>query len=596
MKKVIMLSVIMALLLSVVFVSAMAQGKNVFRTLSGWDMPPVYNGNPFIPGGVGGAGDYIFGRMFNYNIISGTFRPWIGTKFEDTSTELIIHLRKDLKWEDGVPFTSKDVYTTFYVGGAINTWAEVWQYVDEIETPDPYTVIFKYSKKKSILAKIFIMDKKIIAPYHIYGVWLKSAVNLVNSRKEMWKKENAGEDVSALEKEVSAKVVAFRKTLKEYKPAVPVGIGPFKLKRVTADEMVLVKRNDTPWAKTMKIDEVIATRYTTNELAWAQFMAGNVDIEKPTTPPDVVMSLMRANSKLRQVLVSDFSAAALVMNERKYPFSEKAFRQALAYVINRDEIRSSALYYGSSVKYPCGLIPSVVKTWTTPEFLATLNTYQVNYAKAEELLKSLGMYKGTDGFWKTKDGKKLQFEVAARQGYTDWIVAADVISHELTKFGIKTNTRIVQGALYGSTLLSGKYDMAIEFSVFAKFHPVQGYDRLYNGWIAKITGFNLNPVDKDLSKLVQELYVTENVAQQKAIVEKLAQATNEELPVIEYLGKRSQFFFLDGVRVTGWPEYTKSKTQPNVWIASDKMLNGFGYDWRQASVEWMANGILKPVH
>lgn len=593
--------VFVMILLALVFaIVGVAEGKAVFRTLSGWDMPPAYNGNPFAPGGVGGAGDYIFGRLFNYRVISRTFDPWLATDYQETPEGLIVHLRKDLKWEDGIPFTSKDVFTTFYIGGAINTWKEVWQYVKEIETPDDYTVVFKWEDNKSILSTIFIMDKKIVAPYHLYASWLEDAINIVKARKEIWKKAAAGEDVSALQEVLSQKVAEFGKSLKAYKPEKPVGIGPFKLQTVTPDEMVLVKREDTPWAEKLMIDEIRAARYTTNELAWAQFMAGQVDLEKPGTPPDVVAALISANPKLRHIPVPDFSTFCLAMNLRKYPFSEKAFRQALAYIIDRDEVREIALHYGATVKYPCGLLPSIFKTWITPEVEKKLNEYSVNHAKAEELLKSLGMYRGNDGLWRTSDGKVLQFEIVARQGYTDWVIAADVISKQLTNFGIQTNVRIVEGAIFGNVLRSGDFDMTIEFGVFEKFHPVQGFDRLYSpsGWIAVITGVDpkgKGPNGEDLDKLVEALYVAEDKSQQKELVQKLALATNEELPVIEFLEKQAQFFVLDGVRVTGWPEYTKSPDDPYVWLPGLEMLDKFGYDWRQASVQWMVEGKLKPV-
>jgi len=588
------------LLVLLLVCTAVAEEKVIFRTLSGWDMPPAYNGNPFAPGGVGGAGDYIFGRLFNYRVISRTFDPWLATDYEETPEGLVVHLRKDLKWEDGVPFTSKDVYTTFYVGGAINTWKEVWQYVREIETPDDYTVIFKWENVKSVLSTIFIMDKKIVAPYHLYASWLEDAVNLVKARKEIWKKEAAGEDVSSLQEEISQRVAEFGKSLKSYRPEKPIGMGPFKLLTVTPDEIVLVKRDDTPWAKNLKIDEVRASRYTTNELAWAQFMAGQVDLEKPGTPPDVVTALVNANPKLRHIPVPDFSTFCLAMNLRRYPFSEKAFRQALAYVIDRDKVREIALHYGATVQYPCGLLPSIFESWVTPELKERLNKYPVDHAKAEELLKSLGMYRGADGLWRTPDGEILQFEITARQGYTDWVIAADVISRQLEDFGIQASVRIVEGAIFGNTLRSGNFDMTIEFGVFEKFHPVQGFDRLCstNGWIASITGLDpkgKGPNGEDLDKLVQELLVAEDETTQRELVQKLAVAMNEYLPVIEFLEKQAQFFLLDGVRVTGWPQYTKSSEDPNVWLPGAEMLDKFGYDWRQASVQWMVEGKLRPT-
>ena len=583
-------------------VGLVASSETVFRTLGGWDMPPAYNGNPFAPGGVGAANDYIYGYLFFNNVISGSFEPWLATSFEETPDSLVVHLRNDLTWEDGVPFTSRDVYTSFYVGGAVSTWKEVWKYVDRIETPDDYTVVFHWAPEKSILAKAFIFDKWIRAPYHIYGRWLDEAVTIVTLRKTIWEKEAAGEDTTSLEAALDAVFGPFRESLRAYKPERPIGVGPFKLAKVTADEMVLVKRPDTPWAKTIQFDEIRVGRFTTNELAWAAFRAGEVDIEKPATPEDVVASLIAAQPNLRHIPVPDFASFALVFNQERYPFSEKAFRQALAYVIDRDKVRTIALRYGSTVKYPCGLLPSSLEQWTRPEFRTQLNSYPVDLAKAEELLEGLGMYKDSSDYWHLPDGALLEFEITAREGYTDWIMAADEIARQLTDFGIKTTTRIVKGELFGPTLSGKDYDMTIEFGVFAKFHPVQGYTRLYwpTGWIARISGAPLQCVGPDgepldLKALTDELMATPDKSAQMDLIEKLAWATNEYLPVLEFLEKRAQFLILDGVRAIGWPEYSPHPTEPNVWVPGPEMLDKFGYNWRFATVMWMAEGTLVPV-
>ena len=585
--------------LRVVFVGLLALGlvavaqapapkPAVFRTLGGWDNPPAYHGNPFLPGGVGAAKDYIWGMLFGYDVFKGEFWPYLGTDFEETPEAITVHLRKDIKWEDGTPFTSKDVRTSFYIAGGAWTWSHIWKYTEEIETPDDYTVVFRWSVP-SILVRIQALTEWIMTPHHIYEKWLPAAEELVKLRQEMWAKEEAGEDVTELKKTIEEKTTAFKDSLAEYKPEKPMGYGPFRLKSVTADEMVLEK-SPTFWAADkVAVDEVRMYKFTTNELAWAMFIAGEVDLEKPATPPAVVEAITTVQPKIKHIPVPDFASFCVAMNLTRYPFSEKDFRKALAYIIDRDKVRKIALYYGSTVEYPTGLLPSVFDAWVSPDLKKELNPYPVDLAKAEELLKGLGMTKGPDGFWVSPEGKPLEFEIIGRAGYTDWVIAAEEIARQLTDFGIKTTPKVIPGEVFGPTLVAQDYDMTIEFGVFAKLHPVQGFKRLYmpEEWIAKISGFDPKVTGRagetvDLSKLVEELMVTPDPAKQKEIVAELAWCTNEYLPVIEFLEKNAQFFVCDGVRVTGWPY-------------GDELMNKFGWNWRVGSVKWLFDGTLKPV-
>ncbi|MBU4376000.1 MAG: hypothetical protein KKD29_00815, partial [Candidatus Omnitrophica bacterium] len=89
-------------------------------------------------------------------------------------------------------------------------------------------------------------------------------------------------------------------------------------------------------------------------------------------------------------------------------------------------------------------------------------------------------------------------------------------------------------------------------------------------------GNNIN-----LEKLQEALFVTTNPAEQRKIIEKLAWATNEYLPVISLVEKNSQFFVYDGGRVIGWPY-------------GEELQNKFGFNWRVASLKWMTEGILTP--
>lgn len=564
-----------------ILIVSMFFGTSVFKTLGGWDLPPAYHGNPYAPGGVGAANDYIFGMLATYGPFTGKFELYLAESFEEKDNQLIVKLKKGFYWDDGVPFTSKDVKANFIVGGGVWTWSHIWDSLDSIETPDDYTVVFNFNKNKSILVTNYILTELQRTPYHIFEEWLQPSEELIKLRKEYNVKKT-----EELKNTINEKYEALRENIYAYKPEKPIGIGPFKLVKVTADTMLLEKVDKYPGIENVKIDRIEIGKFTTNELAWAQFMAGNVDIEKPATPRDVVDSILKKQPKMKHIPVPDFASMALVMNQEKYPFSDVRFRQALAYIIDRDKVRELSLYYGTTTKYISGVLPSMINKWVGTD---SLNSYDRDLDKASQLLIEMGLKKDKDGFWCDANGKKLEFEIVARQGYSDWIIAAEEISRELTDFGLSTTVRIVQGEIFPVTLSTGDYDMTIEFSVFAKRHPLEGFERLYStdDYIMSITGANSSVKgaygeELDLTTLVQELSQTWELDEQKEIVSKLAWATNEYLPVIELLEKNAQFFVCDGIRVTGWPY-------------GSELEDEFGFNWRFATVKWMVEGILKPV-
>lgn len=208
------------------------------------------------------------------------------------------------------------------------------------------------------------------------------------------------------------------------------------------------------------------------------------------------------------------------------------------------------------------------------------------------------MVKGPDGFWCTADGKKIELTMVVMSGYTDWVLAAEEVARQLTAFGLSTIVKLTPGELYGPVLAAGEFDFAIEFTIFAKYHPVQGFDRIYKGWLGQRAGVDpkgKGPAGEDLDKLVDELMVTFDPAKQVEIIDKLVWATNKHLPVIEFVEKNAQFFIADGIRATGWPEHQRCPVRPDVWIAGDEMRNMFGWNWRLAHLKWMIEGLLTPV-
>src|SRR5690242_21955698 len=94
-----------------------------------------------------------------------TVMPDLAEKWswQDGYRNLVFFLRRDVKWHDGQPFTSKDVKFTFDVVREapdapaklrINPRKEWYANVDAIEAPDPYTVAFRLKRPQPSLVAL----------------------------------------------------------------------------------------------------------------------------------------------------------------------------------------------------------------------------------------------------------------------------------------------------------------------------------------------------------------------------------------------------------------------------------------------------------
>jgi peptide/nickel transport system substrate-binding protein len=107
-----------------------------------------------------------------------TIIPELAEKWswQDNYRNLVFLLRKDVKWHDGKPFTSKDVKYTFdMVRGApdaagrlkVNPRKLWYENIEHIEAPEPYTVVFRLKKPQPSLLPMLASGYSPIYPAHV---------------------------------------------------------------------------------------------------------------------------------------------------------------------------------------------------------------------------------------------------------------------------------------------------------------------------------------------------------------------------------------------------------------------------------------------
>ena len=273
--------------------------------------------------------------------------------------------------------------------------------------------------------------------------------------------------------------------------------------------------------------------------------AGELDFAPYTAmPTNVLHQVLKAGND--EVVAPSFVAVALAFDEARYPYGIQAVRQALAYLLNREEITNvGEPVSGTAAKYQTGLIDSVSAQWLPRSELAKLNPYNYDPAKATSLLKGAG-FSERGGKWYLPNGKVWKITLETPSGFSDWDAAAVYMSHQLTAFGIPTSVATAPDyATYLTDIANGDYATAFWLNALGP--------AVYNAY-ARVWGNNVTSAGNQLTTKGSFLHtpatfktagygtvalntLTEGLenkttAQAKPVVAKLAAAYNQELPMI----------------------------------------------------------------
>lgn len=202
----------------------------------------------------------------------------------------------------------------------------------------------------------------------------------------------------------------------EKKNTKPVGTGPYVLK--SYDKFIGASSEKNSYFKAEKGQYSVAMimiKKTDSSTEVKELEKGTVDYIPDVIDADKISSIIQ--SKNKDLTLDSYNGDRtnwLYLNTADGPCKDQAFRQALAYGIDRqaymdsyyklDESDEVMAYvpssFGNLISKTCG---SIV---TRKEKLDGLNTYEYSPEKAEQLLDDAGWKVGSDGI-REKDGERL---------------------------------------------------------------------------------------------------------------------------------------------------------------------------------------------
>jgi peptide/nickel transport system substrate-binding protein len=256
----------------------------------------------------------------------------------------------------------------------------------------------------------------------------------------------------------------------------------------------------------------------------------------------------------------------LMINHKKAPFSDKRFRQALAFAIDRQEILDkSHRGFGTPASYGLLSIDHDMYNPDTP-------TYPFNPDKARSLIEAMGYQKGSEGYYQ-KDGKPLKIELLSSNITVAGQSVADrdgeVIKKQLEQAGIRVDLVNLEQATTDSRVRNWEFDLAV-----SGHGGVSGDARILNEMISSKYGagsvnsarYDVNP---ELSRLLEAQMLEMDEERRKALVHRIQAVYAEDLPAISLYYPASMAAYNPDKGIVWF--YTKGGISKGIPIPQNKM-------------------------
>ena len=338
--------------------------------------------------------------------------------WQDGYRNLVFFLRKDVKWHDGQPFSSKDVKFTFDVARdgkdapaklRLNPRKEWWENVEAVEASEPFTVVFRLKRPQPSLLVMLASGYAPVLPAHV--------------------------------------------PLAEHR-ARCIGTGPFKLKEWRRNEYVELERNRDYFVKGRPyLDGLRYVIVSERGTRTAALQAGQVDVAFPgDTTVSIAEQLRAAVPSMVFTETPTNVSENLLFNTKRPPFDNVKVRRALSLAIDR-RAYVETVHRGGSAVIGAGLLPRPLGVWGLPAAdVAKLPGYgkaAEDKARARRMLAEAGFAPGTP----------LRVEVLTR-AIAIYVDFASFVIDQLKQVGVEASLKQIDSAQWHPLATRREYQMA----------------------------------------------------------------------------------------------------------------------------------------
>jgi peptide/nickel transport system substrate-binding protein len=382
----------------------------------------------------------------------------------------VFDLVSGVKFHNGEPFTAADVKYTF-------------ERILNPKTASGYAPLYSAIKKVEVVSPTRVV-------FHLKAPFGPFLTNLANN----------GEIVNK-------KAITSGKN-----PARnPVGTGPFQFVEWVQGDHVKLKRFDGYFQKGKPSLDAITFRFLNVDQSRVDALRSG-DLDWADAVPLQQLPVLKKDGSFHYVTsalsgIPDY----LAMNVRKPPFDNKALRQAIAWALDKDEIRKVA-YFGAgengSMEVPSG---SIWHTGSDPYAKGP------NMDKARKLLAQAGL-----------SSNGLTIDYLGLPQYPELLKTGEVVREQLKDLKIKMNIQQVEVSVWFDRFSKGNYQITSAYQE-RTIDPDNFYSLvLKSGASINATGY-ANP---KLDKLIAQAAGATSLAKRKALYNQLRAIVFDDVPLI----------------------------------------------------------------
>jgi peptide/nickel transport system substrate-binding protein len=422
-----------------------------------------------------------------------------------------IELKKGIKWQDGAPFTAKDVEFTYQT--IVNPKVAIrsrsgFDLISEFRIIDDHNA-------EIILSKPFVpfawaWQKMHIVPEHLLG------------------------------KVPDINTAAYNTN--------PIGTGPYKLAKRVAGSHMIYKRNPEYHRGAPAIETVIHKFVPDQTVLYTQFKTGEIDVLGLHGVPPERFEESRNLPGLDALETPAPWVEFIYFNCGKPQFMEKVVRQALYYAVDKEKWIKD-IYYGLPPRTLSYLHPT---HWA---YNQNLKDPEYDPRRAAEMLEAAGWKKGSDGI-RQKNGVKLQFSMSTTAGSKAREQAEALIQANWKEIGVAMEIKNMP-----ASVVWGEYTTKSQFdTLMVGWEPTVGMDpdytaRCHSKQIPVKYGTGSNYVqyeNPEVDKLMEAGVLISDMEKRKAVYEKIQAILHDDVPfapIFAYMfmyGKKSD---LNGYKI-----------------------------------------------
>jgi peptide/nickel transport system substrate-binding protein len=403
----------------------------------------------------------------------GGFSGDLAEKLERTSpTEIVFHLRHDVKFSDGRELTARDVkYTYDYVLDPANKSPKRGglQQLSWVEVADDHTVKMTTHAPYAPALEMAMLE---VVPYGVPG-------------------RGPGT------------------------PDAPAGSGPFRLVNFQRDDRVVLDRNIFRRVTAGESVQRIVFKTVPDPTVRALELAENVCDLAPNDIQAELLPYLRSRGDLNIIESPGTTYHYLTFNFNDSRLRDLRVRRAIAYAINRKEIVDS--YLRGTARLATGILSP--ENWA---YDGEVTTYSYDPDRARQLLDEAGYPTSANGMRNLSFVYKTTPE-GARMG--------ELLQAMLRRVGIAIQIRTNEWATFYADMQRGNFDLAS--MQWVGIRDPHHYYMAFDSKMTPMRGFNRGRYSSpEMDRLVEAGNVTLDDAARKKIYSRVQQLVADDLPYV----------------------------------------------------------------